>query len=46
MKRYDIFDWLVAVGVCVLFPVMIPVALGIVGFLAIFAAFSADKEHE
>ena len=46
MKKYDSFDLLIASGVCLLFPVMIPVALGVVAYLAISAASSGGTEDE
>jgi len=46
MKKYDSFDLLVAAGACILFPVLIPVALGVVAYLAISAAFSGSTKDE
>ncbi len=46
MKKYDGFDLLVAVGVCLLFPVLIPVAVGVVVYFSLSAAFSGSTEDE
>lgn len=46
MKKYDSFDLLVAVGACLLFPVLIPVALGVVAYFCLSAAFSGGTKDE
>lgn len=46
MKKYDSFDLLVAAGVCLLFPVLIPVALGVVAYFCLSAAFSGGTKDE
>ncbi len=46
MKKYDSFDLLVAAGACLLFPVLIPVALGVVAYLALSTAFSGGTKDE
>lgn len=46
MKKYDSFDLLIAAGACLLFPVMIPAAIGVVAYLAISAASTGGTEDE
>ncbi len=46
MKKYDSFDLLVAAGACLLFPVLIPVAVGIVAYFSLSAAFSGGSKDE
>jgi len=44
MKKYDSFDLLVAAGVCLLFPVLIPVSVGIVAYMMLSTAQKGSKE--
>ena len=44
MKKYDSFDLLVAAGACLLFPVLIPVAVGIVAYMMLSTAQKGSKE--
>lgn len=46
MKKYDSFDLLVAAGACLLFPVLIPVAVGVVAYFSLSAAFSGGTKDE
>jgi hypothetical protein len=46
VKKYDSFDLLVMVGACLLFPVLIPVAVGIVVYFSLSAAFSGGTKDE
>ena len=45
MKKYDWVDVLIAVVVCIIFPVMIPVAIGLVLWM-MYAAVTKDKKLE
>jgi hypothetical protein len=42
----DWVDYAIAVVACIVFPVLIPVALGIVAFMAINAGINSGKEEE
>ena len=44
MKKYDSFDLLVAAGACLLFPVLIPVSVGIVAYMMLSTAQKGSKE--
>ncbi len=44
MKKYDSFDLLVAAGACLLFPVLIPVAVGIVAYFSLSTLFTKENE--
>jgi hypothetical protein len=43
--KNDWVDYAIAVVACIVFPVLIPVALGIVAFFAISAGINSGKEE-
>jgi len=46
MKTVSFFDYVIVAGVCIVFPVLIPVALGIVVYMAIAAGAGGNDEHQ
>ena len=44
MKTVSFFDYVIVIGVCIVFPILIPVALGIVAFMAISAGAGGNDE--
>ena len=46
MKAVSFFDYVVAIGVCIAFPVMIPVAVGVVVYMAFAAGTGGKDEHK
>ena len=46
VKKYDWFDIAIGVTVCIIFPVMIPVMLGIVLWASLSASNKLNKEEE
>jgi len=44
MKTASFFDYVIAIGACIVFPVLIPVALGIVVYMAFAARAGGNDE--
>ena len=45
MKTVTYGDWLVVAGACLLFPVLIPVSLGIVAYMMLSSAQKGSKDE-
>jgi hypothetical protein len=46
MNKYDTEDYVVATIACLVFPVLIPVALGVVAYFCLSAALSGGSKDE
>ena len=45
MRTSSFFDYVIAIGACIVFPVLIPVALGVVVYMTFAAGAGGNDEY-